>query len=123
MQQNRHGRLARKLAEESGRIKLAHIPAGIQGMAMFRYLTGDARDGRSDGPATGYTPRLHAVINERSLDDARLSPVPTRHAVAHGLIAYPSQQNSLNMLFIADYAFSIISEVSRLKAEGAARAA
>lgn len=119
----RHGRLARKLAEESGQIKISAIPAGIQGMAMFRYLTGGTRASRSDGSEPRYAPRLYAGINEENLDDARRSPVPTRHAVVHGLVDYSSQQSSLNTLFIADYAFSIISEVSRLKAECAARAA
>ena len=43
----------------------------------------------------------------------RQNPIPTRHAVAHGLVPYSSRQNSLNALFIADYVFAVVSRVSR----------
>lgn len=36
-------------------------------------------------------------------------PVPNRHAALHGLVEYSSMQNSLNMIFMADYIFQVIS--------------
>lgn len=39
------------------------------------------------------------------LDD----PVPNRHAALHGHVTYNSEQSSLNMLFMADYIFQVIS--------------
>ena len=48
---------------------------------------------------------------------AKQNPIPTRHAVAHGLVAYSSQQSSLNAIFIADYVLSIVSRALRNKPE------
>ncbi len=41
------------------------------------------------------------------------NPVPNRHAVCHGLIAYSSEQSSLNSIFISDCFFSMVSEAKR----------
>lgn len=125
----KHRRLARKLADESGQLPISGVlSSGIHGMVMFRYLTEGTRiprtpADRSKRPAPGFRPGLYVHVNKANLDHARQSPVPTRHAVAHGLADYSSQQNSLNALFIADYVFLISSELSRKKAEGAAQAA
>lgn len=118
----RHGRLERKLAEESGRLRISEIPAGVQGMAMFKYLTGGTRGprvvvDRSGDPAPGYTPGLYVTVDKTNYEHAGQSPIPTRHAVAHGLFAYSSPQSSLNALFIADYLFLIICRLSRRKTE------
>ena len=50
-------------------------------------------------------------------DETRLqfteSPIPNRHAVAHGLVPYSSKKSSLNSIFLADFAFLIITEMKR----------
>lgn len=84
---------------------------------MFRHLTEGTRGprtpvSRSKRPAPGFRPGLFVHVNKAHLEHARLSPVPTHHAVTHGLADYSSLQNSLNALFIADYVFLISSELS-----------
>ena len=46
------------------------------------------------------------VKSEKHRECLKQNPVPNRHAAIHGLVAYSSQQNSLNMIFLADYIFS-----------------
>ena len=50
-------------------------------------------------------------------DEARLefmdSPIPNRHAVVHGLVPYSSQKSSLNSIFLADFAFHLITEMKK----------
>jgi len=38
-------------------------------------------------------------------------PVPNRHASQHGFVAYSSEQNSINMLAMADFMFHVIMRV------------
>ena len=96
--------------------------AGLQDMVLFKYLTEGVRkpsasadDSRSATPE--YVPGLAVGVNETNVERARQSPIPTRHAVAHGLVAYSSQQSSLNAIFIADYVFSVVSQVMRHTAD------
>ena len=51
-------------------------------MVLFRYLT---EDSGSDGE---YRPGLAVRIGEENVEEARRSPIPTRHAVTHGLVSY-----------------------------------
>lgn len=46
---------------------------------------------------------------KKFLDD----PVPNRHASLHGHVTYNSKQSSLNMLFLADYIFQVISALRK----------
>ena len=78
------------------------LTAGLQDMVLFGYLT---EGSRSDGR---YKPGLAVRIDEENVEEARQSPIPTRHAVVHGLVSYSSQQSSLNAIFIADYVFSFM---------------
>ena len=45
---------------------------------------------------------------EEHLEGLKNNPVPNRHAAIHGLLVYSSQQNSLNVIFLADYLFDVI---------------
>ena len=90
--------------------------AGLQDMVLFKYLTAGVRnpsDSAHDTPGTAprYVPGLSVGVNKTNVEDAKQSPIPTRHAVAHGLVTYSSPQSSLNAIFIADYVFSIMSRV------------
>ena len=91
--------------------------AGLQDMALFKYLTEGVRkpsastdDSRSATP--DYVPGIAVGVDETNVERAGKSPIPTRHAVVHGLITYSSPQNSLNAIFIADYVFSVLSRLS-----------
>ena len=90
--------------------------AGLQDMVLFKYLTEGVREPSasaddSRGAPPEYVPGLAVGVDETNVERARQSPIPTRHAVAHGLVAYSSQQSSLNAIFIADYIFSVVSQV------------
>ena len=83
--------------------------SGIQDMVLFDYLT---KGGKSAAPGLAVD-----VRNETDLERAKRSPIPTRHAVVHGLVAYSSPQSSLNAIFIADYVFSVLSVAQRRRQE------
>ena len=83
--------------------------SGIQDMVLFDYLT---KGGKSAGPGLAVD-----VRNEANVERAKRSPIPTRHAVVHGLVAYSSPQSSLNAIFIADYVFSVLSVAQRRRQE------
>ena len=58
-------------------------------------------------------PGLAVGVDEANVERAKHSPIPTRHAVAHGLVTYSSRQSSLNAIFIADYVFAVVSRALR----------
>ena len=115
----RYQDFVKKLTGEAGNPKLSDVLfAGIQDMVLFKYLTEGVRftgalDDQSGCAVPNYEPGLAIGVNEMNVEKARHSPIPTRHAVAHGLVAYSSQQSSLNAIFIADYVFSVVSRVLR----------
>ncbi|WP_050387313.1 hypothetical protein [Bradyrhizobium pachyrhizi] len=65
--------------------------------------------------ALGLYQRLteHLYIKVDDTNRARLEsdPVPNRHAAIHGLVVYNSFWNSLNVIFMTDYAFQLVSMI------------
>ena len=122
------GKLIGELAGDDAGIAITDFFfSGIQDVVLYKYVTEGARGScapgdRPDGPSVGHTPGLGVMVSDDNLDQVRLNPIPTRHAVAHGLVAYSSQQSSLNAIFIAEYVFSVMSEMSRKKAKDVAQA-
>ena len=115
----RYNKFVKKLTGEDSNLYLEDfLITGMQDGVLFKYLTENAREpgGSNDdshSAAPKYVPGLAVGVDETNVERARQSPVPTRHAVAHGLVAYSSQQSSLNALFIADYVFSVVSRALR----------
>ena len=96
--------------------------AGLQDLVLFKYVTEGVRKPRasaddSSGATPEYAPGLAVRLNKTNIALARQSPIPTRHAVVHGLVTYSSQQSSLNAIFIADYVFSVLSVDQRRRQE------
>ena len=94
------------------------LTGGIHEFSVFEYLTGGLKErGEIKGPRTSrtgeYRPSLFANISDANIEAARGCPIPTRHAVVHGLVNYSTPQSSLNAIFIADYIFSVISRLDR----------
>ena len=112
-----------KLTGDAANLELADfLTAGIQDMVLFKYLTEGVRNSHASGNHSGcaapkYEPGLAVGVDDTNLERAKQSPIPTRHAVAHGLVPYSSQQSSLNAIFIADYVFSVVSRALRNKPE------
>ena len=110
-----------KLSGDAANLELADfLTTGIQDMVLFKYLTEGVRNSNASGDhSTGavpkYEPGLAVGVNAANVERAKQSPIPTRHAVAHGLVAYSSRQSSLNAIFIADYIFSVVSRALRNK--------
>lgn len=50
------------------------------------------------------------VKSEENLEKLKLNAVPNRHAALHGLVTYNSMQNSLNVIFIADYLLQVLND-------------
>ena len=105
----------KKLSGEDGNLDLGDfLITGIQDMVLFGYMTegvgqsNTSNDG-SHSATPEYVPGLAVGVDESNVERVRQSPIPTRHAVAHGLVAYSSRQSSLNALFIADYVFAVVS--------------
>ena len=113
--QIRYNTFVEKLSGEDANLYLEDfLIGGMQDMVLFKYLTEGVRksSASSDGSRGGapeYVPGLGVGVDESNVERARQSPIPTRHAVAHGLVAYSSRQSSLNALFIADYVFAVLS--------------
>jgi len=57
-----------------------------------------------------------SVRDEETRHKFEKDPVPNRHAAVHGLIVYKSFWNSLNVIFMADYAFQVVSAIKNAKA-------
>ena len=96
--------------------------AGLQDIVLFKYVTEGVRKPSasaddSRGTTPEYVPGLAVRVDETNIARARQSPIPTRHAVVHGLVTYSSQQSSLNAIFIADYVFSVLSVDQRRRQE------
>ena len=112
-----------KLTGDAANLELADfLTAGIQDMVLFKYLTEGVRNSDASGNHSGcaalkYEPGLAVGVNDTNLERAKQSPIPTRHAVAHGLVPYSSKQSSLNAIFVADYVFSVVSRALRNKPE------
>lgn len=53
------------------------------------------------------------VRTPSEVEEARLDPVPNRHAVLHGRVNYASEKSSLNMLIMTDFIFDAISKIAR----------
>ena len=86
------------------------VSEGLYEMHLFSHLTKALRRepvSESDKLVYGWFQRA-----DREGDRARLmqDPVPNRHGAMHGLVAYSTQQNSLNALFLADYIFGVVSK-------------
>lgn len=115
----RYNSFVEKLSGEHANLYLEDfLVAGIQDMVLFGYLTeGVKKPGAqtvgSSATTPEYVPGLAIEVDETNIERARQSPIPTRHAVAHGLVAYSSRQSSLNALFIADYVFAVMSRALR----------
>ena len=116
---HRYSKFVEKLSGESANLALGDfLIAGMQDMVLFGYLTEGVREPGASGVGTHsgtpeYVPGLAVRVDETNIERVRRSPIPIRHAVAHGLVAYSSRQSSLNALFIADYVFSVVSRALR----------
>lgn len=87
------------LREEAGNLCPSEVePAGVYGMTLFTRLTN------------------HLYAHTRTAADLSAiaaDPVPNRHAALHGLLAYDTPKNSINMLIMADFVFQVISALKR----------
>ncbi|MDE0103554.1 MAG: hypothetical protein OXN89_14355 [Bryobacterales bacterium] len=81
-------------------------PGGFYGLVLFKRLSEHLYQGVRDDEA-----------RQRFARD----PIPNRHAAVHGLVVYSSKQNSLNVMFMADFVFQVIASLKRLKIEQADR--
>lgn len=97
------------LQELAGSISPGRMePHGYYGLRMYLKLTD------------------HLYVNVRTDQDRQRvanDSVPNRHAALHGIVAYNSMKNSLNMILMADFAFQVIDIIKRERAESAAFAA
>ena len=57
------------------------------------------------------TDHLYIKVDDTNRAQMEQDPVPNRHAAIHGLIVYRSFWNSLNVIFMTDYAFQLVSAI------------
>ena len=97
----------RRLRELAGKLPLfaANTP-GLYSLNLYRRLSKHLYED---------------IRNEADLERFAQDPVPNRHAAVHGLVLYSSMQNSLNVIFMADYIFLVISVLKRLASAQAAK--
>ena len=96
-----------KLMDECfGDLPISVLPDLRSGFVGFRHLTG------------------HLYKQIRNEDDRQYflsHPIPNRHAVIHGLVAYSSEKNSLNSIFMAEYVFQLITKRKSFEKDAALR--
>lgn len=95
----------RKLREKIGDLSPSEMSSpGIIGLRLYDKLED----------------HLYTQVDRPDLvEQARLDPVPNRHAAIHGLVSYTSLKSSLNAIIIADYLFHAMSTIKRLSIEDA----
>ncbi len=114
----RDGRMGEGEPDDGSLLLADFLTGGAHEFSVFEYLTGDLKErgeikGRRASRTGEYRPSLFVNISDANIEAARGSPIPTRHAVVHGLVNYSTPQSSLNAIFIADYVFSVISQLER----------
>jgi hypothetical protein len=68
-------------------------PPGFYALGLFKRLT----------------EHLYLKVDEKNRTKLESDPVPNRHAAIHGLIVYNSFWHSLNVIFMTDYAFQVVT--------------
>jgi hypothetical protein len=84
------------LAEPASELYISDTdPPGIYAMDLYRRLT----------------EHFYVKVDDDNLAKLKNDPVPNRHAAIHGFVVYNSVWHSLNVIFLADYAFQIITAI------------
>lgn len=60
---------------------------------------------------------LYVHVDEKNRSQLQLDPVPNRHAAIHGIVVYSSFWNSLNVIFMTDFAFQLITAIKGAQGE------
>lgn len=92
----------RQLGRKIGELTPCAMGDGLRGMAIYRKLVGHI-----------YAP----VKSEDALRRVLSDPVPNRHVTLHGLSAYATFQNSLNLIIVCDFVFRAISALKACETE------
>ena len=107
----------KKLVDDEKKSIDAFILEGLYDLSIFGHLTKAFREKdrkkRKEDPVSESDELIFGLFtdvkSEKHRECLKQNPVPNRHAAIHGLVAYSSQQNSLNMIFLADYIFQVIN--------------
>ena len=107
----------KKLVDDEKKSIDAFILEGLYDLSIFGHLTKafqeKDRKKRKEEPVSESDELIFGLFtdvkSEKHRECLKQNPVPNRHAAIHGLVAYSSQQNSLNMIFLADYIFQVIN--------------
>lgn len=54
---------------------------------------------------------LYVHVDEKNRLELQQDPVPNRHAAIHGIVVYRSFWNSLNVIFMTDFAFQLMAAI------------
>ncbi|ANW00799.1 hypothetical protein LMTR13_12065 [Bradyrhizobium icense] len=54
---------------------------------------------------------LYVRVDEKNRLELQQDPVPNRHAAIHGIVVYRSFWNSLNVIFMTDFAFQLMAAI------------
>ena len=107
----------KKLVDDEKKSIDAFILEGLYDLSIFGHVTKAFREKdkkkRKEEPVSESDELIFGLFtdvkSEKHRECLKQNPVPNRHAAIHGLVAYSSQQNSLNMIFLADYIFQVIN--------------
>lgn len=90
------------IGEPAGGLGLSQIsPQGYFTVGLYRRLTA----------------HLYEHVNASNRAAFQDDPVPNRHAAIHGLIVYNSFCHSLNVIFLTDYAFQVVTAVVKQRSD------
>ena len=89
-------------------------PSGFYELALFDRMVQVLRSGEQVTDSMLFAGLYDSTErSEDSLERVRRDHVPNRNAAIHGLVVYSSRQNSLNMIFVADYVFQVVDSLKR----------
>ena len=92
------------------------LPGGWLDLTSFEHLMKTIEkqaDGRFDAGVLG----VFAYVSDSNLHRVKDDPVPNRHAALHGYVEYATHQNSLNVIFIAEYVFRVTRSLRDAESE------
>ena len=83
---------------------------GLYELDIFGVLTKHIKHGDESESGEFIYGLFQKVGSEEDRERLTQDPIPNRHAALHGLVVYSSRQNSLNVIFVADYIFRIFGQ-------------
>jgi hypothetical protein len=87
-------RVDKVIGQPAGQLVIGETnPPGLYALGLFKRLT----------------EHLYVKVDEKNRAKLETDPVPNRHAAIHGVVVYNTIWHSLNVIFMTDYTFQVVT--------------